>query len=121
MDSAEALLCEKQDSDCLESQEPSIELVEGRERMLTKKEQRCLLAHQEAWGKEQSSVAVAKLFSPPRFTTMLEKTGEQGLAFDINQGWDLTDPKTQKEVDQKLDDTKPELPVCCPECKHWGG
>ena len=52
---------------------------------------------------------------------MLEKTGEQGLAFDINQGWDLTDPKTQKEVDQKLDDTKPELPVCCPECKHWGG
>ena len=30
-------------------------------------------------------------------------------------------PKTQKLVDQQLEEAKPELLVCCPECKHWGG
>ena len=96
-------------------------LVAGPERVLTKREQRCLLAHREAWEKNQSTVAVAELFSPPRFSAELEKRGEKGLAFDIKQGWDLTHPKVQKTVDQQLEETKPELLVCCPERKHWGG
>lgn len=51
----------------------------------------------------------------------MEQQGETGLAFDIKQGWDLTEPKTQTFVDKQLEEAKPELLVCCPECKHWGG
>lgn len=60
-------------------------LVAGPERVLTKREQRCLLAQREAWEKSQSTVAVAELFSPPRFSAELEKKGEKGLAFDMQQ------------------------------------
>ena len=121
MDGAEALLCEEQPPEDPEKEDRTSECLEGHERLLTKREERCLLAHQEAWNKEQSTVAVAELFSPPRFTAMLEKKGEHGLAFDIKQGWDLTDSKTQKTVDLQLDETRPELLVCSPECRHWGG
>lgn len=30
-------------------------------------------------------------------------------------------PKQQAEVSAQLDEAKPELLVCSPECKHWGG
>ena len=43
------------------------------------------------------------------------------MAFDIKQGWDLTDPGTQAKVSTLLESEKPELLVLCPECKHWGG
>lgn len=91
MDSTEALLCEEEEHPEEHPEESDRdELIGGCERMLTKREQRCLLAHQEAWNKGQSTVAVAELFSPPRFSAVMEKKGEQGLAFDIKQGWDLT-------------------------------
>ena len=130
MDRPEALLCEEErtsgeqvekEVEEQEIDEQDMSLVEGCERTLTRREYRCLLAHKEAWEKGQSSVAVAELFSPPRFSKVLEQRGEQGLAFDIKQGWDLTNSKTQNIVDKQLDEAKPELLVCCPECKHWGG
>ena len=93
----------------------------GCERQMTVREQRCMLAQHSKWKTSQSTCTVAELFSPPRFTMQVEKKGERGLAYDIQQGWDLTDKAIQKQVDQQLEEERPELLVCCPECKHWGG
>ena len=70
---------------------------------------------------ESSPIAVAELFSPPRFRVEAEKHGFRGLSFDIEQGWDLLDPGVQREVDRLLDRARPELLVACPPCKHMGG
>ena len=88
---------------------------------LTRKEQRCIMSQKSSWNKSASHCAVAELFSPPRFSRFMTERGETGLAFDIKQGWDLTVAKTQEQVDAQLDEAQPELLVCCPECKHWGG
>ena len=88
---------------------------------LSRREVRCLFAQQQSWTKNDSSCSVAELFSPPRFAELAEKEGKKGLSYDIQQGWDLTRPAVQREVDRELDEAKPELLVCCPECKHWGG
>ena len=29
--------------------------------------------------------------------------------------------EVQRQVDEMLNEEMPELLVCCPECKHWGG
>ena len=71
--------------------------------------------------REPSEYAVAELFSPPRFATEARNRGQKGLSFDIKQGWDLTDPKTQAIVDKQLDEAKPDLLVVCPTCTHRGG
>ena len=98
------------------------QFMQGPTRALTRREHRCLMAHHETWSKEKKSTcAVAELFSPPRFSELAEARGERGLSFDIKQGWDLLDTKTQKQVDEQLEEASPELLVCCPECKHWGG
>ena len=71
----------------------------GPTRAMTKREQRCLLAHSEAWDKQrQSKCTVAELFSPPRFSRQAGARGERGLSFDIQQGWDLTNTKQQHLV-----------------------
>ena len=104
------------------SEEDAEQFMQGPTRVLTRREQRCLLAHSETWNKEKKTkCAVAELFSPPRFSAWARERGDKGLAFDIKQGWDLTDPKTQAQVDTILEEQAPELLVCCPECKHWGG
>ena len=106
-----------------EEDEPEInQWLEGPTRSMTRREQRCLMAHSEAWNKQkQSKCTVAELFSPPRFASQAEARGERGLSFDIQQGWDLTDTTQQHLVSKQLEDEAPELLVCCPECKHWGG
>ena len=38
-----------------------------------------------------SHVAVAELFSPPRFKLEAERHGLKGFSFDLSQGWDLLD------------------------------
>lgn len=89
---------------------------------LKQKECRCLLAQMKTLeNNKQSQYAVAELFSPPRFTTEAENRGLKGLAFDIKQGWDLLDPKTQDRVDKLLDRAKPQLLVACPTCTNSGG
>ena len=127
LDSEETLLCDQEDAENesetdSEGDETADEgLASGTFREFTKREHRCLLAHHEAWQKGRSTCAVAELFSPPRFSEVLGERGEHGLSFDIKQGWDLTKPQVQKQVDSMLERQKPELLVCCPECKHWGG
>ena len=64
---------------------------------------------------------MAELFSPPRFTTEAERQGLTGLSFDLKNGYNLLDRRTQREVEAQLDEVRPELLVLCPECKHWGG
>ena len=45
------------------------QFMQGPTRVLTRREQRCLLAHSETWNKEKKTKrAVAELFSPPRFS-----------------------------------------------------
>lgn len=89
---------------------------------LRKKECRCLLAQITQSQKQQDSkIMVAELFSPPRFTSYVESKGLQGKSYDIKQGWNLEDPKVQAQVDQELDQLKPELLVACPPCTHRGG
>eukprot|EP00435_Cladocopium_sp_Y103_P016862 s1030_g4.t1 len=89
---------------------------------LKNKECRCLLAQiKHATRHEKSQIAVAELFSPPRFSLEAQKRGEQGIAFDKKQGWDLLNPKTQQRVDILLDELRPELLVVCPPCTYSGG
>ena len=98
--------------DEIESEKTEIDLAEltvGTEREYTRREHRCLLANHEAWQKGRSQCVVAELFSPPRFSEVLRERKEEGLAFDIQQGWDLTDPATQKKVSRLLAEKRPEL------------
>jgi len=79
------------------------------------------MSQHQAWQKAESRCAVAEIFSPPRFAKIAQAEGRKGLSFDIKQGWDLTCPKVQRQVDEMLNEEMPELLVCRPECKHWGG
>ena len=91
---------------------------------LKKRECRCLLAQINALDPSQVSsekCIVAELFSPPRFTVEAQKRGFQGVAYDIKNGWNLSDPEVQKQVDKQLDQLKPDLLVACPPCTHRGG
>ena len=109
-------------SETLAVEEETIHLA-SHERVaeFSQREHRCLLAQQHAWKKERSQCKVAELFSPPRFAEKARQWGASGRSYDIKQGWDLTDPKVQRVVDEELEHLQPELLVCCPECKHWGG
>ena len=83
---------------------------------------RCLLAQlKKLENRDQAQFAVAELFSPPRFTVEAQNRGDQGIAFDKKQGWDLMDRATQQKVDRLLDELRPELLVVCPPCTHAGG
>lgn len=101
---------------------PTTEFTECKR--VSQKENRCLMANSEAWGKNlkgDTKCIVAELLSPPRFSEQAEKLGKTGLAFDLLQGWDLTIPKVQSKVDAMLAHARPDLLVACPPCKHWGG
>ena len=87
-------------------------------RTLKAKECRCLLAQLD---RQESAIAVAELFCPPRLAAKARQMGGTGLSFDIRQGCDLLNPVTQQEVDATLDEFPPELLLCCPPCTHWGG
>ena len=88
---------------------------------LSKREARVLESLAAAWQKGNSKCLVAELFSPPRFSTEAERQGLAGLSFDLKNGYNLLDRKTQQQVEAQLDEVRPELLVLCPECKHWGG
>ena len=89
---------------------------------LKPKECRCLLAQvRKTSAVQESQVAVAELFSPPRVSEEARAHGATGIAFGILQGCDLEDPQTQQEVSHVLDTAQPALLVCSPPCKYWGG
>ena len=58
---------------------------------------------------KSNNIVVAELFSPPRFKAEAERLGYRGLSFDVLQGWDLTDPEVQREVDRMLERSRPSL------------
>ena len=89
--------------------------------VLSRKQKRVVQSQQRAWNKFDSNCAIAELFSPPRFAKVAKEDGRGALSFDIEQGWDLTCPVTQQVVNDELEKSCPELLVCCPERKHWGG
>ena len=89
---------------------------------LKKKECRCLLAQVKKMENQQGSKClVAELFSPPRFSKEAENMGYHGLSYDIKQGWNLSKPEIQKQVDEELENARPRLLVVCPPCTHRGG
>ena len=70
---------------------------------------------------QDERIAVADLFSPPRFTVLARAQGQTGIAFDKKQGCNLLDAGTQSEVSELLEQAKPALLTACPPCTHWGG
>ena len=110
-----------ENKDVITPQDCPDEVLAGVSRNLTRREARCLLSKQPAWTKGDSKCLVAELFSPPRFAKLAREKGFDGLSYDILQGCDLLDKKTQAEVSKQLDEANPELLVLSPECKHWGG
>ena len=89
---------------------------------LKKKECRCLLSQWTRHANDQDAqIAVAELFSEPRLSEEARRHGASGVAFDIKQGCDLTDPQTQKEVDELLDQARPKSLTASPPCTYWGG
>ena len=105
------------------SRVPQNEIGCGKRKVTLKpKECRCLLAQSQHWKpKVKHHSAVVELFSPPRFTSVAEAKGLIGKAYDIKQGYDLTDPSTQRAVDKEIDELSPQLLVMCPPCTFWGG
>ena len=61
-------------------EEDSSDLLEGCTRIMTRREERCLLAQQKAWTKSQGSVTVAELFSP-LISQLQWKTGGKRIGF----------------------------------------
>ena len=89
---------------------------------LKPKECKCLLAQAHKWkSKLRFRSTVVELFSPPRFSKEAKDQGLKGKSFDVKQGYDLTDPATQREVDKEIDSLCPQLLVMCPPCTYWGG
>ena len=117
MDEMEVLMADQEEKPPASTEEWKA----GPTRECTAREQRCLLAQSKAWDKMKSDCVVAELFSPPRFSDYAARQGEKGLSYDIKQGSDLLKTTVQRQVDEQLEQEKPELLVCCPECKHWGG
>ena len=121
----ETLVCEHSDTDRDLPQSTcaadSVEVMMCSVKQLTKREARCVESNKHAWQKGGSKCLVAELFSPPRFALAAKAKGYLGLSFDIQQGYDLLKKDVQKQVNQQLEESRPELLVLCPECKHWGG
>ena len=89
---------------------------------LKPKECRCLLSQiKHLQCVQESQIAVAELFSEPRVTLKAQQCGATGIAFDIEQGCDLLEPQTQKEVSELLQEARPGLLTASPPCTHLGG
>eukprot|EP00435_Cladocopium_sp_Y103_P057373 s281_g19.t1 len=89
---------------------------------ISKKQMR-KLKHQVSKGLKPvgKKYAIAEVFCPPRLTPQVEKMGLRGLSLDIQQGWNLEDPKLQEWVIQELEAHPPELLLLCPPCTDAGG
>ena len=93
-----------------------------KKRTLKPKECRSLMSQLHKQDVRQASqIAVAELFSEPCLSKIAQDQGAKGIAFDMKQGCDLTDPVVQKEVEHLLDQACPYLLTASPPCTHWGG
>ena len=116
-------VCHEQLSQCLTPPEPhpnSVSRVPRHpksKKALKNKHAKCLLAQLKHLDASRSAqVSVAELFSPPRLTREAQAHGATGLAFDNKQGYDLGDAETQHEVEQLLEEARPELLTASPPC-----
>ena len=64
---------------------------------------------------------VAEVFSPPRFTPVVESFGFSGKSFDLVNGYDFTKPEVRSAVKQELKECPPALLILCPPCTDEGG
>ena len=84
---------------------------------LKQKECRCLLAQvKQQECRNDSQTAVAELFCSPCFAEKARAQGGTGLSFSVEQGCDLLDEQTQRDVSELLDAACPELLLACPPC-----
>ena len=66
------------------------------------------------------NVDVSEVYSPPRVTVEAMKFGlKAGEAFDLTNGWDLSNEDEQKFVKEYVRKNKPMLLIGSPECKMF--
>ena len=62
-------------------------------------------------------IDVTEIFSPERVTQVCSKFGSKpGMAFDLQNGWDLSDPVKQAEVINIISKDKPTVVIGSPPC-----
>ena len=67
-------------------------------------------------------VDVTEVFSPERVTRLCHKYGlVAGDSFDLRDGFDLSDERTQARVIQRINTTKPGLVIGSPPCTWFSG
>ena len=66
-------------------------------------------------------LSVMEIFSPPRFTPVVEKMGLKSRAYDLKTGYDLSKASDRKRVEEDLLQHRPDLVILCPPCTHEGG
>ena len=64
---------------------------------------------------------VAEVFSPPRFTPVVQDHGFRGRSYDIKNGFDFTQSSVRQQVREELQRDPPELLILCPPCTDEGG
>ena len=65
-----------------------------------------------------STLMVAEVFSPPRFSPVVSAQGFRAVSFDIKNGYDFT---VSRQVKEQLAADPPRLLVLCPPCTNEGG
>lgn len=68
----------------------------------------------------RSKLLVAEVFSPPRFSPVVESLGHRAKSFGLKNGYDFRDPKMRSHVRQELQEDRPELLVLSPPCTDEG-
>ena len=64
---------------------------------------------------------VVEVFSPPRFALECASLGVSCLSADLCTGWDFRKKEDRDRMRKIVQDTPPELLVCCPPCTWAGG
>ena len=85
----------------------------GKDKALSKASRKAIL-------KQMKKLTVAEVFSPPRVTTEAKEMGHQeGGAFDLHTGYDLSQRKDRVRCWQELRQADPHLVVICPPCSPF--
>ena len=67
------------------------------------------------------TLLVAEVFSPPRFSPVVESMGFAGRSYDLINGYDFRRAADRFAVKQELSERPPKLLVLCPPCTDEGG
>eukprot|EP00435_Cladocopium_sp_Y103_P041502 s1054_g11.t1 len=84
-----------------------------------KSRKRITRAFEEMSGNIQKAV-VSEVFSPPRIVPLARGGGlKPGTSFDLETGWDLSDPVQRKNMWRRLKEEDPMFLLICPPCKAF--